>query len=749
MFSITILAVVVLCLSSAAIYYISEQKMLELQKQHSQSLLGQINYNIESMDEIVRQLSISLLNDNELRPLLYQSKVEAFELIKKMNRLRTVVTSSSYLDSVVFYNAITDTFYGEGALKTSVHTPMFAPELRAQIMDDAFPAIRLTALQSNGKVDRFAFKAADPLPGLPGESFILVNVKPKWLFDNIMLINNSADIKDNDVFLVHANGSTLNPSGGTLALDEEIISSIVAQIDKGEAHSSYFIHSHEKERYIVSYSDTAVDQTYMISIQKYDAVVGHIVKLRSTLLLLVSAFFVISVLVALWLGRNLYRPVKLVLDVVRTESVGGESVSSGDEFAYLSGTYRRMMLRLKKAEKEQRSNKQIVFNYQMRRLVSDSSRFEADEFWSLFSEDGSELNAAEQFNVVLFKPDEGLHGDENTSILRFALQNISEEVVSRLYPCRAADMRSDHVILILASSTQLNIDALSEGIAETQRVFAYLYKTTVSVSLGETVTDFRHLSRSYESAQQTMLYSPIYGREALIVPGMVANNMICTSNHISPDLERKLMEAIKSLNIQAIEAALDNVLEEIAAFHHDYLHFSLLHLLVIIKSAVKEMNDNRLLPVLSDLNSLSKSLQVSGTFQEFRTIVLNTFHDLVNNRPHERDDRNRILTETIKDIIKQNYRNSALNMHIIADLTRISADYASRQFKKVESISISDYINEVRLQEAVLMLEQTNKTVQEIMNEVGYTNQSYFFKLFKRRFGTTPRDYRLKKTMME
>ncbi|MNC09728.1 Arabinose operon regulatory protein [compost metagenome] len=55
-----------------------------------------------------------------------------------------------------------------------------------------------------------------------------------------------------------------------------------------------------------------------------------------------------------------------------------------------------------------------------------------------------------------------------------------------------------------------------------------------------------------------------------------------------------------------------------------------------------------------------------------------------------------------------------------------------------------DCINETRLAQARLYLEQQQMTVAEIMEKVGFSNESYFYRLFKRRYGTTPKEYRLK-----
>ncbi|WP_420872098.1 helix-turn-helix domain-containing protein [Cohnella rhizosphaerae] len=54
---------------------------------------------------------------------------------------------------------------------------------------------------------------------------------------------------------------------------------------------------------------------------------------------------------------------------------------------------------------------------------------------------------------------------------------------------------------------------------------------------------------------------------------------------------------------------------------------------------------------------------------------------------------------------------------------------------------------EVRLEQTMQLLEKGNFTVNEIMERTGFSNQSHFFRSFKKKFGTTPREYRLKKSL--
>lgn len=69
--------------------------------------------------------------------------------------------------------------------------------------------------------------------------------------------------------------------------------------------------------------------------------------------------------------------------------------------------------------------------------------------------------------------------------------------------------------------------------------------------------------------------------------------------------------------------------------------------------------------------------------------------------------------------------------------------HLSRIFKKHFGISPLAYIQERRLDEAANLLTTTEYTVEKICDKVGYsTNRKQFYKLFEKRFGITPGEYK-------
>lgn len=85
-----------------------------------------------------------------------------------------------------------------------------------------------------------------------------------------------------------------------------------------------------------------------------------------------------------------------------------------------------------------------------------------------------------------------------------------------------------------------------------------------------------------------------------------------------------------------------------------------------------------------------------------------------------------------------------ISKYTVAEHVSLNPDYVSKLFKKETGLSIPDYITEQKLYRARRMLLQTDHSIGTIATELGYTNFSYFTKLFCRQFGCTPKEYRRK-----
>lgn len=84
----------------------------------------------------------------------------------------------------------------------------------------------------------------------------------------------------------------------------------------------------------------------------------------------------------------------------------------------------------------------------------------------------------------------------------------------------------------------------------------------------------------------------------------------------------------------------------------------------------------------------------------------------------------------------------AITLENTAEKLGVSHYYLSRVFKNCVGMGFRDFVNHVRIEQSKLLLRRTDMTLVEIAISVGFNDQSYFSKVFKRTVGVTPKQYR-------
>lgn len=101
---------------------------------------------------------------------------------------------------------------------------------------------------------------------------------------------------------------------------------------------------------------------------------------------------------------------------------------------------------------------------------------------------------------------------------------------------------------------------------------------------------------------------------------------------------------------------------------------------------------------------------------------------------------NHTAIEKSLNYIKQNL-NADLSLEKIAKITSLSPIYFHTCFQTSVGKTLRDYVEEQRLKKAINLLITTNLTLSQIAFECGFSSQSYFSFVFKRRMGKTPKQY--------
>lgn len=105
------------------------------------------------------------------------------------------------------------------------------------------------------------------------------------------------------------------------------------------------------------------------------------------------------------------------------------------------------------------------------------------------------------------------------------------------------------------------------------------------------------------------------------------------------------------------------------------------------------------------------------------------------------------FTDVIDNVlyyIDHNFSNSDLRLESLAPLFGYSSSYLGKMFSQKVGDNFNTYLDHVRVEQAIKLLEKKECHVYEISEKVGYTDVNYFYKKFKKYTGLTPTEYRAK-----
>ncbi|QHQ63134.1 helix-turn-helix domain-containing protein [Anaerocolumna sedimenticola] len=93
-------------------------------------------------------------------------------------------------------------------------------------------------------------------------------------------------------------------------------------------------------------------------------------------------------------------------------------------------------------------------------------------------------------------------------------------------------------------------------------------------------------------------------------------------------------------------------------------------------------------------------------------------------------------------IYLQNHFNENISLNDLAKQFYISPSYLSHYFKKKENMTVVKYLEYIRLIKAKEYLEKTQMPITDVAEQVGYYDNNYFAKVFRKEFKISPSDYR-------
>jgi YesN/AraC family two-component response regulator len=165
---------------------------------------------------------------------------------------------------------------------------------------------------------------------------------------------------------------------------------------------------------------------------------------------------------------------------------------------------------------------------------------------------------------------------------------------------------------------------------------------------------------------------------------------------------------------------------------------------ILVESLSEALGMNVDLEKISNKHGdLYQKINSSQELMEIRVYSKNVLFELIRLIQEKRSRRGKSeALPTIIEYIHENYHRADLSLNLIADKFEFSVSYLSRLFKEQMECNFLEYLIGIRVKAAQELLRNTNKKINEVAVEVGYSNTYSFNRIFKKHTGMTPGEYK-------
>lgn len=201
-------------------------------------------------------------------------------------------------------------------------------------------------------------------------------------------------------------------------------------------------------------------------------------------------------------------------------------------------------------------------------------------------------------------------------------------------------------------------------------------------------------------------------------------------------LKESVMKSIKDKNIIALKEQLFLYLKRLEDEKSSSAFFAKYLILDIVKAIYQEFGTYNETMIVNTANDIMNS----NDLKKVSEVLIKILEEIVEIDKEILPDTSLAIVE-IKKIVKNEYMND-IGLEEIADKVCLTSSYVSFIFKKETGNTLIKYLTDYRMKQAKELLENSNMKIVDIGKACGYSNQSYFNKLFKNYYGMTPKQYR-------
>ncbi|MDL2234338.1 helix-turn-helix transcriptional regulator [Ruminococcaceae bacterium OttesenSCG-928-L11] len=431
-------------------------------------------------------------------------------------------------------------------------------------------------------------------------------------------------------------------------------------------------------------------------------------------------------------SRGNYKPVQEIIhifaDDLKTPPANSEEEN---EFAWLKKAAKSYMQELENSHNMLENYNQHMRNHLLFRLLETpfDIRRDSKEMQRV------KLSFREPYFLVLnfyFGESQALFLstdlEKGRGALSFAIINVFTEIVNDRFHIEITDMGDRiGVIVNLSENTPESIEMVREAVFQCQENIERYLGAIVQCAMG---TAYNGAEGIYLSSNEAKMAGEYISGESnrMVLYEEIKDNI--QGYQYPMEMEQRIIGAICAGNR---EDAVSHARQVFAQNRHIKGEMRKCIILDMLGTIIKSAEQAGLQGILNRLDITSIS---SGDSEEkLIAAIEETCHAVKDQRPALSQHAG--LALSVKQYVEENYALPEMNVSHIGEHFHMTPAYLSGIFREQTGVSLLDFINSTRIENAKKRLLQ-NENVSEVAQAVGFRNSGAFIRVFKRQEGRTP-----------
>lgn len=684
--------------------------------------LKQISNTVNFRAEYANYLMLQAKTNPQTSRLFYSGDQDTIlKSLKSMNELRMAVKQ---LHSICIYNGYDDKIYysGESILPAISTSDSFEDRGFVEMLDNIenypkyTPFLRMISVESpNGRNYQtyvYTYFLYDNYSSGSIRNIVALNFHVGWVKDALDFISPGHNTTE-EIWIVNQDRQIMYSSTGELIGTQADMQLLSDEVLEGEA-GYQIIGSGDDRRMLVyaSPSNNGYDDWIFLSWIDYSALMSPLERVRDFIYIVCVAAIVLSLMLIVRLSMALYKPVRLVLD--RSQELEEEYIEKQkmERFHFLRKLF------LGNVQDDLQLIKNSFKKYQIEGEAEGDIRLlliSVDYINSYLLQVGSEVEAAD---------------DRIERVLENCLRAHYESVIC---------LRMQHGIWAMCVPVIEENEKFDNLFEEMNRLLDG-QDVTVSIAVSPIGHSARDIPYLYSEVVNIRSYRYLYGQNQIITDVDIQNHGQSKFEYQHVEEKRFLSQLFGGKYEESLKAY-----EEFVTAVNPYTVEEIKLSFMLLAYAVKNTSQKTMAEtssILVEFDNFYKKLQAVETIDEVNHMFHNLIKEITDKLQVSSRERYERLIEQIKAYVSENYGNISLSVNEVSDHVDMSAAYLGRVFKQVTGNTFTEFLTKFRLDIACDLLKQTDKTVNEISDEVGFTNSSYFYIIFKKNLNCTPNQYR-------